>query len=130
VTLFINFNIYVKNVFTFTLPLLYPNGHHHERSINIFSGFSVLFDAIPTGWVSKHYSVGLIRLQRRRSDTVDAQLRFIPKCAVKMSAVSLQRHGSDAVAVQRRFTSIPKGYDYSEVAPTLLRVKKCLFRHN
>jgi hypothetical protein len=26
----------------------------------------VLFDAIPTGWVSKHYSGGLIWLQRRR----------------------------------------------------------------
>jgi hypothetical protein len=27
------------------------NGHHHKRSINIFSGFST-FDAIPTGQVS------------------------------------------------------------------------------
>jgi hypothetical protein len=30
----------------------------------------VLFDAVPTGWVSKHNSVGLIPLQRRYSDTV------------------------------------------------------------
>ncbi len=30
----------------------------------------VLFDAIPTRWVSKHNSVGLILLQRRNSDAV------------------------------------------------------------
>jgi hypothetical protein len=30
----------------------------------------VLFDAIPTGWVSKHNSVGLIPLQRRYSYAV------------------------------------------------------------
>ncbi len=30
----------------------------------------VLFDAIPTGWVSNHNSVGLIMLQRRYSDAV------------------------------------------------------------
>jgi hypothetical protein len=40
--------------------LQWPNGHHHESIINVFSGFSTFFDAIPTGWVSKHYSVGLI----------------------------------------------------------------------
>jgi hypothetical protein len=42
----------------------------------------VLFDAIPTGWVSKHNSVGLIPLQRRYSDAVAAQRRSIPKCYV------------------------------------------------
>jgi len=61
----------------------------------------VLFDAIPTGWVSKLNSVGLIPLQRRYSDAVAAQRRSIPKCI-----------------------------DYSVGTPTLRRVKKCLFRHN
>ncbi len=49
-----------------------PNGHHHERSIN-FSASLVHFNTIPTGWVSKHYSVGLILSQRLRSDAVAAQ---------------------------------------------------------
>jgi hypothetical protein len=38
---------------------------------HVFSGFST-FDAIPTGWVSKHRSVGLILLQYRISNAVDA----------------------------------------------------------
>jgi hypothetical protein len=53
----------------------------------MFPATLVLFDAIPTGWVSKHYSVGLIQLQRQRSDAVAAQLCCILKCAVKTSAV-------------------------------------------
>jgi hypothetical protein len=36
-----------------------PNGHHNERSINL-SASLVHFNTIATGWVSKHYSVGLI----------------------------------------------------------------------
>jgi len=59
----------------------------------------VLFDAIPTGWVSKHNSVGLIPLQRRYSDAVAAQRRSIPKCYVKRPLWSLQRRYSDAVAL-------------------------------
>jgi hypothetical protein len=59
-----------------------PKGHHHERSINILGA---LFDAIPTGWVSRHNSVGLIPLQHRCSDAVAAQRRSIPKCSVKSS---------------------------------------------
>ncbi len=43
----------------------------------------VLFDAIPTGWVSKHNSVGLIPLQRRCSDAVAAQRRSIPNVQLK-----------------------------------------------
>jgi hypothetical protein len=43
----------------YSLPC--PNGHHHERSIN-FSASLVHFNTIPTGWVSEHYSVGLIIL--------------------------------------------------------------------
>ncbi len=63
-----------------------PNAHHHERSIN-FSASLVHFNTIPTGRASKHYSVGLILLQRPNSDAVAAQRRSIPKCAVKTSAV-------------------------------------------
>jgi hypothetical protein len=63
-----------------------PNGHHHARSIN-FSASLVHFNTIPTGWVSKHYNVGLILLNSRNSDAVAAQRRSIPKCAVKTSAV-------------------------------------------
>ncbi len=40
----------------------------------------VFFDAILTGWVSKHNSVGLIPLQRPCSDAVAAQRQSIPKC--------------------------------------------------
>jgi hypothetical protein len=39
----------------------------------------VLLDAIPTGWVSKHSSVGLILLQCRYSEAVAAPRRSIPK---------------------------------------------------
>jgi hypothetical protein len=68
-----------------TLKTKFSNkGHHHESIINILGGCST-FDAIPTGWVSKHKSVGLIPLQRRCSDAVAAQRRSIPKCAVKRS---------------------------------------------
>ncbi len=63
-----------------------PNGHHHESFINVFSGFST-FWRYPNRLVGKHYSVGLIQLQRRRSDAVAAQRRCILKCAVKTSAV-------------------------------------------
>ncbi len=66
-------------------PLPCPKGDHHESSINV-SAALVLFDAIPTCWVSKHNSVGLIWLQCRSSDAVAAQRRCIPKCVVKMSA--------------------------------------------
>ncbi len=64
-----------------------PKGHHHESIINVLGGCStfLLFDAIPTGWVSKHNSVGLIPLQRRYSEAVAAQRRSIPKCYVKRS---------------------------------------------
>ncbi len=37
--------------------------------------------------VSKHYSVGLIQLQRQRSDAVAAQRWCIPKCAVKTTEI-------------------------------------------
>ncbi len=47
----------------------------------------VLFDAILTGWVSKHNSVGLIPLQRRYSDAVAAQRRSIPKCSLHFGIV-------------------------------------------
>ena len=47
----------------------------------------VLFDAILTGWVSKHNSVGLIPLQRRCSDAVAAQRRSIPKCSLHFGIV-------------------------------------------
>jgi hypothetical protein len=59
----------------------------------------VHFDAIPTGWVSKHNSVGLIPLQRRYFDAVAAQRRSIPKCYVKRSLWSLQLWYSEAVAL-------------------------------
>ncbi len=49
----------------------------------------VLFYAIPACWVSKHNSVGLIRLQLRSSEPVAAQRRWIPKCVVKTSAVTI-----------------------------------------
>ncbi len=45
-----------------------PKGHHHESIINVLGAAVILFDAIPTGWVSKHNSVGLIPLQRRNTD--------------------------------------------------------------
>jgi hypothetical protein len=38
-----------------------------------------LFDAIPTGWVSKHFSVGLILLQRCRSQ-VSQNVRLKCRC--------------------------------------------------
>ena len=63
-----------------------PKGHHHERSFNVIAAV-VLFDAIPTGWVSKHNSVGLIPLQRRCSDAVAAQRRSIPKCSFPFGIV-------------------------------------------
>jgi hypothetical protein len=53
----------------------------------MFSATLVLFDAIPTGWVSKHYTVGLIQLECRCSDAVAAQRWCIPKSAVKTLAV-------------------------------------------
>jgi hypothetical protein len=40
------------------------------RGALTFLAAVVLFDAIPTGWVSNHNSVGLITLQRRYSDAV------------------------------------------------------------
>jgi hypothetical protein len=56
------------------------------RGALTFLAAVVLFDAIPTGWVSNHNSVGLIPLQRRYTDAVAAQRRSIPKCVVKTSA--------------------------------------------
>ena len=47
----------------------------------------VLFDAILTGWVSKHNSVGLIPVQRRCSDAVAAQRWSIPKCSLHFGIV-------------------------------------------
>jgi hypothetical protein len=68
--------LYCRQV-SFTMPQWTPSREYH----NVFSGFSTyFFDAIPTGRVSKHYSVGLILVQRRSSDTVAAQRRCIPKC--------------------------------------------------
>ncbi len=71
------------------------------RGAETFSAALLLFDAILIGWVSNHFSVGLIMLQR--------------PC-------------SDAVALQGR--CIPKFNDDSIGAPTLSRAKKCLFMHN
>jgi hypothetical protein len=65
----------------------------------MFSAAVVLFDAIPTGWVSKHFSMGLILLQRRRSDAVALQRWCIPKCQVNVPLCSLQRRCSYAVSV-------------------------------
>jgi hypothetical protein len=45
------------------------------RGALTFLAAVVLFDAIPTGWVSNHNSVGLIPLQRRYTDAVAAQRR-------------------------------------------------------
>ncbi len=59
-------------------PLPCPKGHHHERSINVFSDI-VLFDAIPTCGVSKHNSVGLIQLQRRSSVAWSCAVSEYPK---------------------------------------------------
>ncbi len=67
-----------------SLPCL--NGHHHERSIN-FSASLVHFNTIPTGWVSQHYSLGLILSLRRSSEAVASHRQCIPKCAVKTLAV-------------------------------------------
>ncbi len=69
------------------------------RGALTFLAAVVLFDAIPTGWVSNHNGVGLITLQRRYYDAVAAQRRSIPKCYVKWSLWSLQRQYSDAVAL-------------------------------
>jgi hypothetical protein len=74
--------------------------HSTKGSRHPYAGV-VLFDTIPIGWVRKHNSVGLTPLQRWCSDAVSAQRRSIPKCN-----------------------------DYSVGAPTLLRVKNCIFRHN
>jgi hypothetical protein len=51
----------------------------------MLSAALLLFDAIPTCWVSKDNSVGLIWLQCWSSDVVAAQRRCIPKCVVKTS---------------------------------------------
>ncbi len=59
-----------------------PKGHHHESFKNV-SVALLLFDAIPTCWVRKDNSVGLIC---RNSDAVAAQRQSIPKCVVKTSA--------------------------------------------
>ncbi len=56
------------------------------RGALTFLAAVVLFDAIPTGWVSNHNSLALIPLQRRYTDAVAAQRRSIPKCVVKTSA--------------------------------------------
>ncbi len=74
---------------------------------------------------AKHFSVGLILLQRRRSNAVTLQCRCIPKCQVKVPLCSLLRRSSDAVAVQRR--CIPKCNVDSVSAPTLSGVKSSLF---
>jgi hypothetical protein len=42
------------------------------RVSQTFSAALVFFDAIPTGWVSKHHSVGLIMLQCRSSNALAA----------------------------------------------------------
>ncbi len=56
------------------------------RGALTFLAAVVLFDAIPTGWVSNHNSVGLIPLQRWYTHAVAALRRSIPKYVVKTSA--------------------------------------------
>jgi hypothetical protein len=58
-----------------TLPQGTPSREFHAALL--------LFDAIPTCWVSKDNSVGL---QRQSSNAVAAQRRCIPKCVVKTLA--------------------------------------------
>ncbi len=67
---------------SFTLPQGTPSREEHKRSQRHY----YFFNAIPTCWVSKDNSVGLIWLQRRNSDAVAAQRRSIPKCVVKTPA--------------------------------------------
>jgi hypothetical protein len=75
----------------------------------------VLFDAILTGWVSKHNSVGLISLQRRCSSAVAAQRRSIPKCSLHFGIVrrgfSSAENAQNYFAAEKYSITNPTGWD-------------------
>jgi hypothetical protein len=74
-----------------------PNGHY-PRGVSTFAVTLLYLDTIQTVGVSKHYIIGLIRLQRRHVYTVAVQLRCIPKCSVKASAALLKNAEAESSA--------------------------------
>jgi hypothetical protein len=56
------------------------------RGALTFSAALVLFDAIPTDWVSKHYSVGLQILLQASKCTIDAENVDAPLVMVSIGA--------------------------------------------
>jgi len=65
-----------QNWYQFTMPKWTPSREFHKR---FQRRLLLLFDAIPTSWISKHYSVRPILFQRRSSVAVAAQRRCVLK---------------------------------------------------